>query len=69
MNEWVKKKEKKLKICEAKERSATKSYKRNFKKIEHARENSNKMKLELRNMLEIHVNKTWREMCNKREFL
>ncbi len=28
-----------------------------------------KMKLELRNMLETHVNKTWREMCNKREFI
>lgn len=28
-----------------------------------------KMKLEFKNMLETHVNKTWREMCNKRKFL
>lgn len=61
------------KIFEAKERSATKSLKKKTKEIkkkfEHGREKCNKMKLELSNMLETHVNKIWREMCNKREFL
>jgi hypothetical protein len=37
---------------------------KNFLSMEER--SATKMKLELRNMLETHVNKTWREMCNKK---
>jgi hypothetical protein len=40
---------------------------KNFLSME--KRSATKMKLELRNMLETHVNKTWREICNKRESL